>query len=284
MKNVFARLLFVLLAPLCLASSCKDDKAASSPQTPPQTQSTPIPAPIPAPTPALPQADQAQPQSAPATTQSVYEYRPGSRDGIDKWYMGRQIAHVMGHQAADWLERPEREQEENPTRLIEILKKRVRPTDVFADIGCGTGYYSFRLAPLVPQGKILGVDIQQEMLDLLTAEAKKRGVTNVEPVLGTVDDPKLPPSGVDYALLVDAYHEFDHPREMMLAIYNALKPGGKVLLVEFRGEDPNVPIKPLHKMTVAQAKKEMDAVGLKFVESIEELPWQHVMIFERPKE
>ena len=223
------------------------------------------------------------PESRPAT-QPVYEYRPGSRDGIDKWYMGRQIAHVMGHQAADWLDRPQREQEENPTRLIEILKKRVKPTDVFADIGCGTGYYSFRLAPLVPQGKILAVDIQQEMLDLLTAEAKKRGVTNVEPILGTVEDPKLPPAGVDYALLVDSYHEFDHPREMMLAIYKALKPGGKVIDVEFRGEYPSVPIKPLHKMTQAQAKKEMAAVGLKHVETIEDLPWQHVMIFERPKE
>jgi ubiquinone/menaquinone biosynthesis C-methylase UbiE len=199
--------------------------------------------------------------------------------------MGREIAHVMGHQGADWLERPEREQEENPTRLIEILKTRVKPTDVFADIGCGTGYYSFRLAPLVPQGKVIGVDIQQEMLDLLTAESKKRGVTNVEPLLGTVDDPKLPGAGVDYVLLVDAYHEFDHPREMMRAIYESLKPGsGKVILVEFRGEDPNVPIKPVHKMTEAQAKKEMSAVGLKLVETIADLPWQHVMLFERPKE
>jgi ubiquinone/menaquinone biosynthesis C-methylase UbiE len=256
-----ARLLVAAIVLPSLAATCSDPKAPQAPgapKTPPQSQ---------------------------PTTQAVYEYRPGSRDGIDKWYMGRQIAHVMGHQAADWLERPEREQEENPTRLIEILKKRVKPTDVFADIGCGTGYYSFRLAPLVPQGKVIGVDIQQEMLDLLTAEAKKRSVTNVEPLLGTVEDPKLPAAGVDYALLVDAYHEFDHPREMMLAIYKSLKPGsGKVLLVEFRGEDPSVPIKPLHKMTEAQAKKEMAAVGLKHVETIEELPWQHVMIFERPKE
>jgi ubiquinone/menaquinone biosynthesis C-methylase UbiE len=253
---LFAALLLPSLAPTCA-----------------QTKAPPAP------------AEQKQPPQSAPTTQPVYEYRPGSRDGIDKWYMGRQIAHVMGHQAADWLERPEREQEENPTRLIEILKKRVKPTDVFADIGCGTGYYSFRLAPLVPQGKVIGVDIQQEMLDLLSAEAKKRNVTNVEPLLGTVEDPKLPAAGVDYALLVDAYHEFDHPREMMQAIYQSLKPGsGKVLLVEFRGEDPNVPIKPLHKMTEAQAKKEMAAVGLKHVETIEELPWQHVMIFERPKE
>src|SRR3954465_9043217 len=205
-------------------------------------------------------------------------------DGIGKWYMGREIAHVMGHQAADWLERPEREQEEQPSKLIEILKQRIKPDQVFADIGAGTGFYSFRLAPLVPKGKVLAVDIQQEMLDLLAAQAKKTGVTNVEPVLGDVTDPKLPTNGVNYALLVDAYHEFDHPREMMLAIHKALRPGGKALLVEFRGEDPSVPIKTLHKLTEAQATKELAVVGLKHVETIKELPWQHVMVFEKPKD
>jgi SAM-dependent methyltransferase len=221
-------------------------------------------------------------QTEPA--EHAYEYRPGSPDGIGKWYMGREIAHVMGHEGAGWLERPEREKEEQPSKLIEILKKRIKPADVFADIGAGTGYYSFRIAPLVPKGKVLAVDIQQEMLDLLTAASEKKGVKNVEPVLGTVEDPNLPADAVDYALLVDAYHEFDHPREMMRAIYKALKPGGKVLLVEFRGEDPNVPIKALHKMSEAQAKKEMTAAGLKHVETIKELPWQHVMVFEKPVE
>jgi ubiquinone/menaquinone biosynthesis C-methylase UbiE len=217
-------------------------------------------------------------------TEGYYEYRAGSRDGIGKWYMGREIAHVMGHEGADWLERPEREHEEQPSKLIEILGKRIKPTDVFADIGAGTGYYSFRLAPLVPKGKVLAVDIQQEMLDLINAASKKNGVKNVETILGTVQDPKLPENGVDYALLVDAYHEFDHPREMMDAIHKSLKPGGKVIQVEFRGEDLNVPIKELHKMTQAQAKKEMAAAKLKFVETIEDLPWQHVMIFEKPAE
>ncbi len=226
-----------------------------------------------------------KPTTAPAAaaTQPAYEYRPGSRDGIGKWYMGREIAHVMGHEGADWLERPEREREEQPSKLIEILKKRVKPDEVFADIGAGTGYYSFRLAALVPKGKVYAVDIQQEMLDLMKEAAKKNGVTNVEPVLGTIEDPKLPENSVDYALLVDAYHEFDHPREMTLGIFKALKPGGKIIQLEFRAEDPNVPIKPLHKMSEAQAKREMQASGLRHVETIEDLPWQHVLIFEKPK-
>jgi len=210
---------------------------------------------------------------------SFYETRPGSSDGIGKWYMGREIAQVMGHQGAAWLERPEREAEEQPAKLIELMN--LRPTDVVADIGAGTGYFSFRIAPKVPRGKMLAVDIQPEMLDLLKKAARQRRVKNVEPVLGKVDDPNLPDSSVDAALLVDAYHEFDHPREMMEAIVRALKPGGRVVQVEYRGEDPDVPIKPLHKMTEAQAKKEMGAVGLEHVKTYEDLPRQHVMIFRK---
>jgi ubiquinone/menaquinone biosynthesis C-methylase UbiE len=153
---------------------------------------------------------------------------------------------------------------------------------IVADIGAGTGYYSFRLAAKVPQGKVLAVDIQQEMLDLLTAAAKQRGVSNVEPVLGTTSDPKLPKDRVDVVLMVDAYHEFDQPREMMEAIMGALRPGGRVVLVEFRGEDPAVRIKPLHKMTEAQAVKELTAAGLRHVETKSMLPIQHLMIFEKP--
>jgi ubiquinone/menaquinone biosynthesis C-methylase UbiE len=213
-----------------------------------------------------------------------YEYREPTRDGIGKWYMGREIAHVMGHQAAGWLERAEREEEERPSRLIHILSKRIEPDDVIADIGAGTGYYSFRLAPLVPQGKVLAVDIQQEMLDAIVERSRKDGIQNVEPVLGTVQDPTLPADAADYVLLVDAYHEFDHPREMTDGIRSALKPGGKVILVEFRGEDDRVPIKALHKMTEAQAKRELEAAGLKHVETLKDLPWQHVMFFEKPAE
>ena len=216
----------------------------------------------------------------PASDAPAYETRPGTPDGIGKFYMGREIAQVMGHQGADWLERPEREQEEQPQKLVELMA--LRPADVVADIGAGTGYFSFRMAAKLPQGKVLAVDIQPEMLDLLKRAAKARGVGNVEPLLGKIDDPMLPPGGVDVALMVDAYHEFDHPREMMLAIVKSLKPGGRVIDVEYRGEDPAVPIKPHHKMTEAQATKEMAAVGLKHVATKEDLPWQHIMIFQKP--
>ena len=226
-----------------------------------------------------PPATKAPPPSTAAAPNPVYEIRRGSPDGIGKFYMGREIAHVMGHEGADWLERPEREEEEEPQKLMGLMA--LRPGDVVADIGAGTGYFSFRMAAKVPEGKVLAVDIQPEMLDLLTRAAAKRGVKNVEPVLGKVDDPNLPEGAVDAVLLVDAYHEFDHPREMMEAIVRALKPGGRVVLVEYRGEDPEVPIKPLHKMTEAQAKKEMGAVGLRHVKTHEDLPRQHVMIFRK---
>ena len=216
----------------------------------------------------------------PATTQAVYEYRERSRDGIGKFYMGREIAHFMTHHGADWLERPEREAEEKPQALVDAME--LNPADVVADIGVGTGYFAFRIAPKVPQGKVLGVDIQPEMLELLRKAAKERGVTNVEPVLGETADPKLPPGGVDVVLMVDAYHEFDQPREMMEAVVRALKPGGRVVLVEYRAEDPAVQIKPLHKMTEAQAKCEMAAAGLVHRETKDVLPRQHLMIFEKP--
>ena len=217
----------------------------------------------------------------PATTQAAYEYRERSRDGIGKFYMGREIAHFMSHRGADWLDRPEREEEEKPQALVDAIE--LKPTDVVADIGVGTGYFAFRLAPKVPQGKVLGVDIQPEMLELLQKAAKERGVTNVEPVLGETADPKLPPGGVDVVLMVDAYHEFDRPREMMAAVVRSLKPGGRVVLVEYRAEDPDVPIKPLHKMTEAQAVREMAAAGLRHRETKNVLPRQHLMIFEKPR-
>jgi ubiquinone/menaquinone biosynthesis C-methylase UbiE len=281
-----ARRAALLTAILLTASACDPRPATStnssstdsSPASATTTTTTTGPA-----TAFRPEPDPAsQPVVAPVEREA-YEYRPGSPDGIGKWYMGREIARVMGHQGAGWLERAEREQEERPSKLIEILSRRIERDDVLADIGAGTGYYSFRLAPLMPKGKVLAVDVQQEMLDILAESAKTREVTNVEPVLGEVDDPKLPDNSVDWVLLVDAYHEFDHPREMMQGIRRALKPGGKVLLVEFRGEDRNVPIKLLHKMTEAQAKRELSAAGLTHVETIAELPWQHVMVFEKPR-
>src|SRR5262249_54181763 len=153
-----------------------------------------------------------------------------------------------GHEGAGWLERPEREKEEHPARLIGAL--RLKRGDVVADIGAGSGYHTFRIAPLVgPKGKVLSGDIQPEMLDLIRYQMKRTGVTNVEPVLGKIDDPKLPAASVDLILMVDVYHEFSHPYEMTVKMLEALKPGGRLVFVEFRLEDPKVPIKLLHKMS-----------------------------------
>ena len=199
-------------------------------------------------------------------------------DGIGKFYLGREIAHVMGHQAADWLERPEREPEERPDLLMPALK--LKPGDVVADIGAGTGYYTRRLAKAVGErGLVYAVEIQQEMLDLLTQKLATEKIFNVKPVLGTITDPKLPRASVDLILLVDVYHEFDHPYEMVDAMCGALKPGGRMAFVEFRAEDPAVPIKRVHKMTEAQVRKEMSVQPLEWVETITALPRQHVIVF-----
>jgi SAM-dependent methyltransferase len=202
------------------------------------------------------------------------------RDGIGKFFLGREIAQVMGHEAAAWLERPEREEEEQPDLLISRLKLSGGMT--VADIGAGTGYYSRRMAERVGlRGKVLAVDIQPEMLALLTNRMAAVGINNVVPVLGTAKSPKLEAGTVDLALLVDVYHEFDFPFEMMEDICRALRPGGRVVLVEYRAEDPEVPIKPLHKMTQAQVRKEMSLHPVQWLETIEVLPWQHIMVFGR---
>ncbi|HEX7260258.1 MAG TPA: class I SAM-dependent methyltransferase, partial [Luteolibacter sp.] len=157
------------------------------------------------------------------------------------------------------------------------------PDAVIADIGAGSGYYSFRISPKVPQGKVMAIDIQPEMLDFLQARAAELKVTNVIPHLGTIDDLKLPPATLDAALLVDAYHEFSHPAEMLASLFKSLKPGGRIFLLEFRAEDPRVPIKQLHKMTEAQARLELEGAGFRFVSNRRQLPWQHFMVFERPR-
>lgn len=205
----------------------------------------------------------------------------GDPNGIGKVYLGREIAHVMGHEGADWLERPERTLEEQPDKLVELLK--LKPGDHVADIGAGTGYISRRMAEKVgARGKVYAVDIQQEMLDLLQVEMKKRGVSNVVSVLGDIADPKLPPNTIDLAIMVDVYHEFSHPYEMMRGIMRGLKSGGRVAFVEYRAEDPTVPIKRIHKMSEAQVKKEAATVGLEWLETVSELPWQHLIIFKKP--
>jgi ubiquinone/menaquinone biosynthesis C-methylase UbiE len=215
-----------------------------------------------------------------ADTTDVYTQTVPSRDGTGKVYMGREISRVMGHRGAAWLERPERARKEKPDLLVDSMA--LAPDAVVADIGAGTGYFTFRIAPRVPDGRVFAVDIQPEMLDIMRDTIAAQGIDNVTPVKGTVRDPNLPADSVDAALMVDAYHEFSHPREMMLNLREALVPGGRVYLVEYRKEDPSIPIKPLHKMTEAQSKKEMRAVGLEWVATEEMLPRQHFMIFQKP--
>jgi SAM-dependent methyltransferase len=212
--------------------------------------------------------------------QAVYVTGKASPDGIGKFFHGREIAQVMGHPGIGWLERDEREKEEAPTKAIAAMD--LAPDAVIADIGAGSGFYSFRISPKVPKGKVMAIDIQPEMLEFLTKRSGELKITNVIPHLGAIDDLKLPPASLDAALLVDAYHEFSHPAEMLASLVRSLKPGGRVFLVEFRGEDPAVPIKPLHKMSEAQARLEFEAAGLRFVTNRRDLPWQHFMVFQRP--
>lgn len=215
-----------------------------------------------------------------APTAPAYVSCTPSPDGIGKVWMGREISKVMGHPGIGWLERTDREKEEAPSKAIALLE--LKPDAVLADIGAGSGYYSFRIARKLPQGKVVAVDIQPEMLDFLKIESAKLGVKNVQPHLGAIDDVKLPPASIDAALMVDAYHEFDHPVEMLASLRSALKSKGRIYLLEYRAEDENVPIKPHHKMTEAQARKEFEAAGFRFVTNKTELPWQHLLIFEKP--
>lgn len=218
--------------------------------------------------------------SAVSPSSTVYEQRlRPSPDGIGKFYMGREIAKFMGYTGAGWLERPSRETEEQPSKVVSALN--LKPKDVVADIGAGTGYLTFDIAPLLTAGKVLAVDIQPEMLEIIEFFKQEKNITNVEPILATPNNPNLPPESVDLALMVDAYHEFEYPREMMQGIVKALKVGGRVVLVEYRGENPFIFIKALHKMTQKQVRKEMQAVGLVWRETKNFLPQQHVIVFEK---
>ena len=217
------------------------------------------------------------------TSGGRYEFRElHDPNGIGKFYLGREIAHVMGHQGISWLERPEREQEEGLTILVNALD--LKPGQAVADIGAGSGVISLLLSGKVgPQGTVLAVDIQQEMLDALAVNCKNKGVTNILPVLGTTTAPNLKPGTVDLVIMVDVYHEFDMPFEMLSGIAKSLKPGGRVAFVEYRKEDPTVPIKEVHKMTEAQVKKEASAkeLGLVWLKTFGKLPRQHVVMFEK---
>lgn len=218
----------------------------------------------------------------PAPPKPRYETRAEhDPNGIGKFYKGREIAHVMGFRAYDWLERPEREKEENPTKLIAALD--VKPGMVIADVGAGSGYHAFRLSPLVgAKGKILAVDIQKEMLDLIRKKAEKQKVANIETVQGTAEDPKLPKGEVDLILMVDVYHEFSHPYEMTAKMVASLKPGGRLAFVEFRLEDETVPIKLVHKMSERQVMIEMaEFAEMEHEKTVGTLPWQHIILFKK---
>ena len=195
-------------------------------------------------------------------------------------YMGRQIAPTMHYRGAPWLVRDTREQEERPSLMLANLGVKLGMT--ICDMGCGNGYHTLKLAKMVgPQGRILAVDIQQEMLDKLEQRAEEAELTNITPILGQLHDPGLPEGEVDMILLVDVYHEFSHPEHMLAAMRRALAPGGVVVVLEFREEDPDVPIHPLHKMSKKQILKEFLPNGFRLVRQFDRLPWQHMMFFAR---
>jgi len=209
-----------------------------------------------------------------------YSQLPASAAGIGKIYMGREISAVMGWQGAAWLEREERNREERTDLLLAALA--LQPGTVVADIGAGTGYLARRMAPaVVPGGKIWAVDVQPEMVSLMLAGVKRSGLTQIEARLSAVDDVKLPGSSVDLAIMVDVYHELAYPYEVMASVLKALKPGGRVAFVEYKAEDPRVPIKPLHKMSEAQIKQEAAVFPLDWERTVSTLPWQHVVVFRK---
>ena len=211
------------------------------------------------------------------TSNGKYTFKKGDPNGIGKWYMGREIAYVMGFQGMDWLDRPEREEEENTSKLLHNMD--ISAVDTIADIGAGSGYHVFKMAQMAGEGLIYAVDIQDEMLAELRKNKENGTGKNVEVIKGSEKSVNLPENSVDKVLMVDVYHEFNYPMEMIASIKKALRADGKIFLIEYRGEDDRVPIKKVHKMTEEQAVKEMQAAGMKLERNIGNLPWQHCMMF-----
>lgn len=211
------------------------------------------------------------------TVQDPYEYRQRSPGGTGKVYMGREIAGIMGAGGAAWLERTSRQKEENSQAILEKLP--LSPASRVADLGAGTGYYTFRIAASVPQGKVYAVDIQDEFIRRLKERKAATSSQNVEVIKGSEQSPRLPEASLDLILMVDVYHELQYPEEMLRAMHRALKPSGKLLLIEYKAEDPSVAIKPLHKMTAAQVRLELEANGFKLTEHDNSLPIQHYLLF-----
>jgi len=210
---------------------------------------------------------------------SVYQMGAASRDGIGKYYYHREIAHVMGFEGAGWLERPDRRSEERPDLLVNAL--HLEPGMNVADVGAGSGYLSKLIAPLIAPGQLFAVDVQPQMVELLKGLAAQPGTRNIVPILGSTDSVNLRKNSIDMAVMVDTYHELSQPYEIIQSLMSALKSGGRLVFVEYRGEDPNVAIKPLHKMTVAQIRLEMKAFPLTLERIDEQLPIQHIVVFRK---
>lgn len=209
----------------------------------------------------------------------AYTFQKGEPNGTGKWYMGREIAYVMGFQGIGWLERTEREKEEQSELLIQNMQIEVN--DTIADIGAGSGYHVFKMAPKASKGLVYAVDIQDEMLQAIANKQEEENIQNVYRIKGAEQTVNLPSNSIDKVLMVDVYHEFSFPKEILASIHQALKADGRVYLIEYRKEDKTVPIKTIHKMTEQQAVKEFEANGFELLENIENLPWQHCMVFRK---
>lgn len=226
---------------------------------------------------ALPATGQTSETDEPQDNQTIGENEPQIPAALTR-YMGRRIAQTMHYTGAEWLIRDVREREERCSLMLANLGVRIGHT--VCDMGCGNGFHSLPIAKMVgKKGLVIGVDVQPEMLSFLRTRMEKQGIENVVPILGSYHNPHLPPDTNDIVLMVDVYHEFSHPEQMLDSIRKSLKPKGLVVLVEYREEDPDVPIKPLHKMSKAQINKEMTANGFQLVKEYDLLPWQHMMFF-----
>ena len=212
-------------------------------------------------------------------TDEIYTYKTPDRDGTGKVYMGREISQVMNFMGMSWLERSTRPQEEYTELAIKNLP--IDKKSVVADIGAGSGYYTFRIAKKVPEGKVYAVEIQDPAIKYLKERSEELGFDNVITIKGTEQSPMLPGNSIDLAIMVDVYHELLYPQEVLQSIKKSLKPGGKLLLIEYRGEDPEVAIKRLHKMTVDQVTKELSANGFKLVQNGQFMRIQHFLVFEK---
>lgn len=210
-------------------------------------------------------------------SEETYTFQKGDPNGIGKWYMGREIAHVMGYQGINWLERSDREKEENTSQLL--MNMNIQPDDTIADIGAGSGYHTFKMAKLASEGFVYAVDIQPEMIQAISVKQSEQQVNNIQTIQGSEKSINLDENSVSKILLVDVYHEFNFPKEMIESMHKSLTSDGKIYLIEYKAEDESIPIKEIHKMSEKQAVKEFKASGFKLEQNIENLPWQHCLIF-----